>query len=136
MAIPPRLLFTEMESTAGDTVNVPVYLPPPALERVPMRAPVPAFHTVTDAVVLVLVASTFNWNERTASSAFVICTVSRGRRTVNAAVWETPAREAETETAVSLATGCNVMGKVAVVAPGATVTLAGTEATEELDMDK
>src|SRR5690242_21872532 len=26
------------------TVNVPVYLPPPALERVPIRAPVAAFH--------------------------------------------------------------------------------------------
>src|SRR6516164_1575031 len=115
-----------MESTAGDTINVPVYLPPPALVRVPMRAPVPAFHAVNDAAVVVLVASTFNWNERATSSAFVICTVSRGWRIVNPAVWEDPAMEARTETAVSLATGCNAIGNVALVAPGATVTLAGT----------
>src|SRR5215471_17406820 len=120
-----------MESTAGDTVNVPVYLPPPALLRVPMRAPVAAFHTVSDAVLLVLVASTLNWNERATSSALVICTASSGRRTTNAAVWETPAREAKMETAVSAATGCNVIGNVALVAPGAIVTLTGTEASAE-----
>src|ERR1051326_155888 len=77
VAIPPRLLFTEIESTAGDTVNVPVYLPPPALESVPIRAPVAAFHTVSVADAFVLVASTRSWNERSTSSALVIRTESR-----------------------------------------------------------
>src|SRR5689334_21423359 len=78
---PPRLLFTVIESTAGDTVNCPVYLPPPALDKIPMSAPVPAFQTVSVAVLLVLLASTFRLNERTVSSALVIFTLSSGART-------------------------------------------------------
>src|SRR5436305_10765434 len=121
---------------AGETVKVPVYLPPPALASVPMRAPVPAFHTVSEAAVLVLEASTFNWKERSVSSAFVIRTESRGWSTVTPAVWDVPASEAVMETAVSVATGCSAIGKLALVAPAGTVTLAGTEASAGFDAER
>ena len=78
VAIPPRLLFTETDKTAGEIVNVPVYLPPPALVKLPIRTPVAAFHTLRDAAVLVLAASTLSWNERTAYSALLMPTESRG----------------------------------------------------------
>lgn len=56
--MPPRLLFTVTLGTAGDSMNAPLYLPPPELSRVPMNAPVVPFHAVNVAVALVLVAST------------------------------------------------------------------------------
>jgi hypothetical protein len=58
--VPPRLLVMVAESTAVETVNVPVYLPPPPEDKVPIRAPVDAFHTDRVAVVFVLVASIRN----------------------------------------------------------------------------
>jgi hypothetical protein len=104
VAIPPTLLVTVIERTAGDTVKDRVYLPPRPGVRAPIRGPVPAFHTVREAAVVVLVASTLNWKERTVFSAFVIRTESRGRRIVTPAVRVTPAIEAEIETAASAET--------------------------------
>jgi hypothetical protein len=58
--------------------------------------------------------------------------VTTGGVTVRDAVWVTPLYDAEMVTEVDVTTGLVVTVKVAVVAPLATVTLAGTEATAVL----
>jgi len=116
--------------------NWPVKLPPPLLVSVPIKAPLDVTNACSVAVELVLVASTFKTWSPTAYSATVMATVSAagggGGVTVSGAVTLAPPKDAEMVAELVAVTDTVVTVKVALVAPAAIVTLAGTLATTAL----
>src|SRR6267143_1662515 len=139
---PPWLLCTAAEVKGPPTTNCPTNLAPPpllmvpALLMVPTRRPVVALNTRRVAVPSVLVASILSWFWRTVYSAFVMATVSRPLRTVTVPLTVVPWREPDTATGVFTVTARALRGKVAVVAPGATETPAGSAITEGFSLAK
>ena len=137
LAEPPRLLLTVMFCGFEPSSNWPWYWPLPLFCSVPMSAPEDVTKAFKVAVELVLVAWTFSTWSDTTYSARVIVTVSvvpelEDGVTVMLAVALVPPPVAVMVAELGLVCTFVVTLKVALLAPAATVTLAGTVATAVL----
>lgn len=120
----------------ADALSSPRYCPPPLLDSVPRSAPVEVTNTRSVALLLVLVASTRNTRFELSYSARVRRTVSVlggcggavAVLIVSVALRVTPPNVPLIVALVVAFTAEVLIAKAAVVAPAATVTLAGTRA--------
>jgi uncharacterized membrane protein len=119
-----------------EMLSSPRYCPPPLFDNVPINAPVEVTNTRNVALVLVLVASTRRVCFEPSNSARVILTVSVDGGggavtgfTVNVALRVTPPKLPLITALVAAVTVVVLTLKLADVAPAATVTLTGTDAT-------
>lgn len=121
-----------------DTLNSPLYCPPPLFDSVPISCPVEVTNTRNVALLLVLVASTRKERFPLSYSARVIRTVSVlgggggggavAVLIVKVALRVTPPNAPLIAALVAAFTAVVLIAKLAVEAPAATVTLAGTDA--------
>src|SRR4051794_813346 len=147
VAVPPSELVTRTVPGLATLVNWPLYVPP-LFCSVPMTAPVPSFSARSVALEFELVASTRSARLAESYCARVTRTVSAfgggggGWTTAGFAVMSFDSDCAPPGTATVIVVVCGavtvfvVTGKVAVVAPAGTTTVAGTVATAVLELDR